>query len=135
MKILMINKYYFVKGGSERYLFDLTELLEQNGHEIIPFAMKDENNFQSEYSDYFVDHVDYDAAFNVKKLKEAGRLIYSFHARKQIDALIEATKPDVAHLHMIDHQISPAILHSLRKYRIPVVQTVHQYKLVCPNYR
>ena len=135
MKVLMVNKYYFVKGGSERYLFDLKELLEKNGHEIIPFAMKDENNFQSEYSDYFVDHVDYDAPFSLKKLSEAGRLIYSFHARKQIEALIEATKPDVAHLHMIDHQISPSILHSLRKYRIPVVQTVHQYKLVCPNYR
>lgn len=131
----MVNKYYFVKGGSERYLFDLTELLEKNGHQIIPFAMKDENNFQSEYSDYFVDHVDYDAPFSMKKLKEAGRLIYSFHAQNRIEALIEATKPDVAHLHMIDHQISPAILHSLRKYGIPVVQTVHQYKLICPNYR
>jgi len=135
MKILMVNKYYFVKGGSERYLFDLKELLEKNGHEIIPFAMKDENNFQSEYSQFFVNHVDYDTPFSVKKLKEAGRLIYSFHARKQIEALIEATKPDVAHLHMIDHQISPSILHSLRKYGIPVVQTMHQYKLVCPNYR
>ncbi len=131
----MVNKYYFVKGGSERYLFDLKELLEKNGHEIIPFAMTDDNNFQSEYSSYFVDHVDYDARFSLKKLKEAGRLIYSFQARKRIEALIEAAKPDVAHLHMIDHQISPSILHSLRKYRIPVVQTVHQYKLVCPNYR
>jgi glycosyltransferase involved in cell wall biosynthesis len=135
MKILMVNKYYFVKGGSERYLFDLKELLEKNGHEIIPFAMKDENNFQSEFSDYFVDQVNYSASLSLKKLKEAGRLIYSFHARKQIEALIEVTKPDVAHLHMIDHQISPSILHSLRQYRIPVVQTVHQYKLVCPNYR
>lgn len=135
MKILMVNKYFFVKGGSERYLFDLKELLEQNGHEIIPFAMKDENNHHTPYNDYFVDHVDYDTSFGLKKIKEAGRLIYSFHARKQIEALIEATKPDVAHLHMIDHQISPSILHSLRKYRIPVLQTVHQYKLVCPNYR
>jgi glycosyltransferase involved in cell wall biosynthesis len=135
MKILMVNKYYFVKGGSERYQFDLKELLEKNGHEIIPFAMKDENNFQSEFSDYFVDQVNYSASLSLKKLKEAGRLIYSFHARKQIEALIEVTKPDVAHLHMIDHQISPSILHSLRQYRIPVVQTVHQYKLVCPNYR
>lgn len=135
MKILMVNKYYFIKGGSERYLFDLKELLEKNGHEIIPFAMQDENNYQSQYSRYFVDPVDYDAPFSLKKLKEAGRLIYSFHARKQIEALIEATKPDVAHLHMIDHQISPSILHSLHKYGIPAVQTVHQYKLVCPNYR
>ncbi|MDZ7333738.1 MAG: glycosyltransferase [candidate division KSB1 bacterium] len=135
MKILMVNKYYYVKGGSERYLFDIKALLEQHGHEVIPFAMKDEQNFPSEYQNYFVDHVDYDAPFSLKKLKEAARLIYSLHAREKIEALIEATQPDVAHLHMIDHQISPAILHSLHRYGIPVVQTVHQYKLVCPNYR
>lgn len=131
----MVNKYYFIKGGSERYLFDLKALLEQHGHEVIPFAMKDERNVPSQYQDYFVDHVDYDAPFSLKKLKEAGRLIYSWHAREKIEALIEATRPDIAHVHMIDHQISPAILHSLGRYRIPVVQTVHQYKLVCPNYR
>ncbi len=135
MKILMVNKYFFVKGGSERYLFDLKALLEKNGHEIIPFAMKDDHNFRSEYSNYFVDHVEYDVPFSAKKFREVRRLIYSFQARKQIEALIEATRPDIAHLHMIDHQISPSILHSLRRYRIPVVQTVHQYKLVCPNYR
>lgn len=135
MKILMVNKYYFIKGGSERYLFDLKALLEQHGHEVIPFAMKDERNVPSQYQDYFVDHVDYDAPFSLKKLKEAGRLIYSWHAREKIEALIEATRPEIAHVHMIDHQISPAILHSLGRYRIPVVQTVHQYKLICPNYR
>lgn len=135
MKILMVNKYYYVKGGSERYLFDIKALLEQHGHEVIPFAMKDERNFPTEYQKYFVDHVDYDAPFSLKKLKEAARLIYSWHAREKIEALIEATRPDVVHLHMIDHQISPAILHSLHRYGIPVVQTVHQYKLVCPNYR
>ena len=135
MKILMVNKYFFVKGGSERYFFDLKELLEKMGHEVIPFAMKDENNFESEYSDYFVDHVEYNGFHDFRALRDAGRLIYSFHARKKIEALIEETRPDVAHLHMIDHQISPSILHSLAKFEIPVVQTVHQYKLVCPNYR
>ena len=44
-------------------------------------------------------------------------------------------RPDVAHLHMIDHQLSPSILHALKKFNVPVIQTVHQYKLVCPNYR
>lgn len=135
MKILMVNKYYFIKGGSERYLFDLKQLLELKGHQVIPFAMVDEQNFPSEYENYFVDHVDYNAPVSLKTLRNTGRLIYSFHARKKIEALIEVTRPDVAHLHMIDHQISPSILHSLRKYDIPALQTVHQYKLVCPNYR
>ena len=36
---------------------------------------------------------------------------------------------------MIDHQLSPSILHALQRYDIPIVQTCHQYKLVCPSYR
>ena len=40
MKILMIDKYFFIKGGSSRYMFELSELLEDRGHEIIHFSMK-----------------------------------------------------------------------------------------------
>ena len=49
--------------------------------------------------------------------------------------MLRELKPDVAHLHTIDHQISPSILPVLREERVPVVQSVHDYKLVCPNYR
>jgi glycosyltransferase involved in cell wall biosynthesis len=62
-------------------------------------------------------------------------MIYYVEARKRLEQLIEDHAPDVAHLHMIDHQLSPSILHSLKKFGIPVIQTVHQYKLVCPNYK
>ena len=139
LKILMVDKYYFIKGGAERYYFELKKILEANGHDVIPFSMKHPRNYTTEYNDYFVDNIEFNYTSQVKKaansLKIAGRIIYSLHAKKQIEALIEKIRPDVAHIHMIDHQISPSILHSLKKYDIPVVQTVHQYKLVCPNYR
>lgn len=139
LKVLMINKYHFVKGGSERYMFDLQELLEKNGHEVIPFGMADEKNIPSDYNKYFVDAIDYDFKSKVDKIlsvpKVFGRMTYSFHAKERLEALLKNTKVDIAHLHMIDHQLSPSILHVLKKYNIPVVQTVHQYKLVCPNYR
>lgn len=139
LKVLMINKYQFVKGGSERYMFDLQELLEKNGHEVIPFGMTDEKNTPSEYNKYFVDAIDYDFKSRLDKIlsmpKVFGRMTYSFHAKERLEALLENTKIDIAHLHMIDHQLSPSILHVLKKHNIPVVQTVHQYKLVCPNYR
>ncbi len=132
----MINKYHFIKGGSEKYLFELTGVLEKNGHRVIPFAMKDEKNESSPYSKYFVDNIE----FNFQKksensLKIAGRVIYSKHSQKMLEKLIRKTKPDIAHLHMIDHQISPSILNSLHQYNIPMMQTVHQYKMICPNYR
>ncbi|MDZ7319498.1 MAG: glycosyltransferase family 4 protein [candidate division KSB1 bacterium] len=139
MKILMANKFYFIKGGSERYYFELTKVLHDHGHTVIPFSMKHPRNFSSEYSDYFVDNIEFNLDSGWEKLKNspriAGRILYSMHARKKIEQLIEQTRPDIAHLHMIDHQMSPSILHSLRKYKIPVLLTAHQLKVVCPNYR
>ncbi|NQT27209.1 glycosyltransferase family 4 protein [candidate division KSB1 bacterium] len=138
LKILMVNKFFYVKGGSERYFFELSHLLESKGHTVIPFAMHHPNNVASPYSEYFVEHTEYNTSgFRrwIDQVHQAGKMIYSLHAQKQIEALIQKTRPDIAHLHMIDHQISPSILPVLKKYNIPVIQTVHQYKLVCPNYR
>lgn len=139
LKILKINKYYFIMGGSERYYFELTKVLKSRGHDVIPFAMKHPSNFDSEYSRYFVDQIEFNYGSPLQKLIKtpqiAGRIIYSLHSKTRLEQLIDACKPDIAHLHMIDHQLSPSILHVLKKHDIPVVQTVHQYKLVCPNYR
>lgn len=139
MKILTVNKFYFIKGGSERYFFELSKILTEHGHEVIPFAMKHPNNFHSDYDAYFVDNIEFNLGSNWQKIKNSmrivSRILYSFHARRKIEQLIEKTKPDIAHLHMIDHQISPSILHSLKKYDIPVLMTAHQSKLICPNYR
>ncbi|MFZ5516460.1 MAG: glycosyltransferase family 4 protein [Candidatus Zhuqueibacterota bacterium] len=139
MKILMVNKFYYIMGGSERYYFELTKILEAHGHEVIPFAMKDPKNFKTEYEEYFVDNIEFNLGSAWEKVKNSGRItariIYSLQARKRIESLIEKTRPDIAHLHMIDHQISPSILHSLKKYNIPVILTAHQSKVICPNYR
>ena len=139
MKILMVDKYHFIKGGAERYLFELTKILRQNGHTVLPFSMKHPDNFPSKYEKYFVDNIDYRLISSrqkwVKGFFIAGRMIYSLHAKKRLEKLIEDERPDIAHIHMIDHQISPSILHVLKKHGIPVIQTVHTYKLVCPNYR
>lgn len=139
MKVLMVNKYNYIKGGSERCLFEATDLLKKNGHQVVPFAMKDDQNVDVEYSQYFVDAIEFNGLNFIEKIKNApkilGRIIYSSHAKEKIEELIEKEKPDIAHLHMIDHQISPSILPVLKKHGIPIVQSVHQYKLVCPNYR
>lgn len=139
LKILAIDKYYFIKGGAERYYFEVNQILKSHGHQIIPFSMKHSDNFETEYEDYFVDNIEFNHKTQFERIwaapKIIGRIIYSTHAQKQIEKLIEKEKPDIAHLHMIDHQLSPSILHSLKKYDIPVIQTVHQYKLVCPNYK
>ncbi|MCG8607638.1 glycosyltransferase family 4 protein [bacterium] len=139
MKILMIDKYFFIKGGAERYYFELKEVLQSNGHKVVPFSMKHPRNFETPFEKFFVENIDYEFSSPFKKALAlpmvAGRMIYSPHAKQRLEKLIQKEKPDLAHLHMIDHQLSPSILHTLSKYDIPVIQTIHQYKLVCPNYR
>jgi glycosyltransferase involved in cell wall biosynthesis len=135
MKILQANKYYYLKGGAERHLFDLKELLEENGHRIIPFAMQDDKNINSSYSKYFVSNINLEkSSFSLEGLRAAGRIIYSFEARSNIEKLIKEEKPDIAHIHNIYHQISPSILTPLKKAGIPIIMTVHDFKLMCPNY-
>lgn len=139
MKILMIDKYYFIKGGAERYYFELTKVLEAHGHEVIPFSMQHEENFETPYEQDFVPNIEFNGLSAIEKLKLApeiiGRIIYSRTARDAVARLIDKTQPDIVHLHMIDHQLSPSILHAFRDAGLPVLQTCHQYKLVCPSYR
>lgn len=138
MRILMCNTFYYLRGGSERCTFDLTDLLEAHGHAVIPFAMHHPQNRPSPYADYFVSHVDFPTLLRESKgigtnLQVAERTIYSREAKQKIAALIDATKPDVAHVHGIAHEISPSIFSALRAANVPIVQTLHDYKVVCPN--
>ncbi|MFQ5822507.1 MAG: glycosyltransferase family 4 protein [bacterium] len=139
MRILTIDKFYFIKGGAERYYFELKRILEEHGHTVIPFSMVHPDNYDTPYSDYFVDHIEFNGLSTLRSIVESpkiiGRILYSKQAKQGIKRLIDDTNPDIAHLHMIDHQLSPSILDVLRDANIPVIQTLHQYKHVCPSYR
>lgn len=135
MKILMVNKFFYIKGGSETYYFALKRLLESKGHEVIDFSMKDPKNFESPYSEYFVDAVDYNGETGAKeKLRAAMNIIYSKEAKRKFEKLVIDTKPDVVHLHIFQHQLSPSILDICKKYNLPVVYTAHDLKMLCLNY-
>ncbi len=137
MKILQAHKYYRPRDGASNYMLYLTDLLQSDGHEVIPFSMKDKHNLASEYSKYFVSNADLKNPQRLsltRKLRYAGRILYSLEAKKKISRLLRAQKVDMAHLHNIYHHISPSILTRIKKAGIPIVMTVHDYKLICPNY-
>lgn len=136
MKILNINKYFYIKGGAETYYFELNNMLEKHGHQVMHFSMKHENNLPSLYKEYFVENIDYYSQTKFcQKVKNAGKIVYSFEAAKKLDLLIKQEKPDVAHLQNFHHQLSGSILKVLKKHGIPVVYTAHDLKLVCGNYK
>lgn len=136
MKILQINKFFYRRGGSESYFFDLISLLEQRGHEIVHFSMRHSENRPSPYSDFFIDEINFEKREGLySNFKKFFHSLYSAEAKEKIEQLILKTKPEIAHLHNISHHLSPSILTVLKKHRIPVIQTLHDYQLMCPNFK
>ena len=137
MKILLINNFYYNRGGDCTYLFSLKNLLEEKGHKVIIFSMNHPQNFYSEYSPYFISYINYAEEAKNKNIysgiKVLLRSIYCVEAKKNIGRLIKDTKPDLVHLNNIRHHITPSILRPLKKHNIPVVWTLHDYQLICPN--
>ncbi|MEX2015530.1 MAG: glycosyltransferase family 4 protein [Candidatus Hydrogenedentales bacterium] len=136
MNILQVNKFLWEHAGPERYMFEVSQLLESNGHTVEYFAMQHERNRASANASYFVKHIEYrdtSVAYKLRTFRETvEKTVYSPEARRKMDALLESHHYDIAHLHMISHQISPSILSALKRRRVPVVQTLHEYKLICP---
>lgn len=137
MKILMINSFHYMRGGGERCFFDLSDLLRRHGHEVIPFCMDHPRNIPSEYSDYFVSYIDFPTELSKpgigSKLHVVERVLYSREARRKVETLIEDTRPDLVHIHGFIHETSTSILPALKAAGLPVVQTLHDYKIACPN--
>ena len=134
-KIIVANKFFFRYGGVESYFFALMDLLAARGHTVAPFAMHHPQNQPTPWSRFFVSQVDYDNPSAQSRLRAAARSIYSLEARRKIKLLIEAFHPGLAHIQHIYHQISPSILDELAAHGIPIVQTIHDYKPVCPTYK
>ena len=135
-RVLMINKFLYGKGGAELYMYRLADLLDERGAEIRYFGMRHPQNLPSETERFYVSQVDFENPVTLReRVRAAGRAIYSLEARSRLADLLDAEAPfDVAHLHNTYHQLSPSFLASLRAAGVPVVMTVHDYKLVCPVY-
>jgi len=135
-RVLMVNKFQYPKGGAELYMYGLAGLLEREGVDVRYFGMRHPRNVDSDTSRHYVSEVDFEQPPpGIGRLRVAARAVYSFEARRRMSALL-ADQPafDVAHLHNVYHQLSPSILAPLHRADIPVVMTVHDYKLVCPVY-
>ena len=135
MKILLVNKYHYIKGGSETYHFGLAKLLESHGNEVIFFSMQDEKNFECAQSKYFSKNVDFNAKLSpAQKLKAGFHALYSFDAKRKIEELIKAEKPDIVHINLAHRHLSLSIIKAIKKYNIPIVFTAHDLNCICPNH-
>jgi glycosyltransferase involved in cell wall biosynthesis len=135
MKVLQVNKFLYPKGGDAICTLATGEILRAGGHEVLFWGMHHPANPDYPTAPYFTDYVDYENTRGVKgNIRMALNLLYSREAKVKISRLIDNEKPDIAHLHNIYHHISPSIIYALKEKRVPVVMTLHDYKLTCPVY-
>lgn len=112
--MLIVHNKYTQPGGEDAVFEAEKALLERMGHEVIPFV---EDN----------------ARLNgMNPLRAAGNAVWSRESQRRLRALIEEAKPEVAHFHNTFIMVSPAASYACKEVGVPVVQTLHNYRLLCP---
>lgn len=140
MKILMINKYLYPKGGAETYMLRLGACLEARGHRVEYFGMEQEQRTVGNRANAYARSVNYHGGRPVGKLRDGIASVYSAEARRKLRRVLEDFQPDACHLNNFHYQLTPAILLEIHKWRrerekiCPIVYTAHDSQLVCPNH-
>ena len=128
MRILLVNKFHYLKGGSEKYYFELGDLLKQHGHEIAFFSMKNDKNIKTNEKEYFVDEIDLNNGSKLKALD----VIYSKKNKRKMLQVIDEFKPDIIHINNFQRQLSESIIEAANEKKVPLVFTAHDVQAVCP---
>lgn len=125
MKILLVNKFLYPKGGSETYVFEVGKMLEHMGHSVTYFGQANDTNVVGNKYNLLAK----------SRVFNPFELIYSPANHKKFRQLILNEKPDIIHLNNINFQLTPSIIYAARESGVPVVWTIHDPQLVCPNHR
>lgn len=133
MRILMVNKFLYPRGGSESYMLKLGDCLKKQGHQVEYFGMYDEKNTVSNSQNITTQNMDFHSSA-VSRYLYPFKIIYSFEANKKIGQVLDEFKPDIVHMNNINFQLTPSIIYAVKKRGIPLVQTVHDYQMICPNH-
>ena len=128
MKVLLVNKFHWNKGGAEKYYFELGQLLKENGHEVAYFSMEDKRNIITGGKEYFVPNCDFD---NVSMLR-AFDIIYNKKNGRIMAHALDEFKPDIVHLNNFQRQLSSSIIKPIIQRNIPIIYTAHDYQALCP---
>jgi glycosyltransferase involved in cell wall biosynthesis len=117
MKILLVHNSYQQPGGEDVVFQQERELLDRAGHEVLTYCR---SNWEI---------AGYSA---LKRLGLIGRVTWARDSRREIASLLHSQKPDLVHVHNTFLMVSPSIYSACREADIPVVQTLHNYRLLCP---
>ncbi|GAB3203156.1 glycosyltransferase involved in cell wall biosynthesis [Pontibacter aydingkolensis] len=116
MRILIIHNHYKEAGGEDTVFFAEANLLEEHGHEVrrLTFSNSEVKSIK-------------------QKIEAAFGVIYNRKSAEIIENELNAFRPDVVHVHNFFPLVSPAVFYICHKYKVPVVMTLHNYRLICPS--
>jgi len=122
-------------------MFNVTERLSNDNHKVFPFSIHYNQNFQTQYSKYFVEPLGnrdevyfHQQGINPKSfLRTLSRLFYSKEVESAITRLANDTKPQIAYVLHYLRKLSPSLLVGLKKMNIPTIVRLSDYAMVCPQ--
>ncbi len=130
---MLVNKFYKRDGGDCIHFLALEKLLRDNGCDVAVLAMSHPRNLPFPSGSFEVPCVRIDGTLR-QKIKAASRILGGAGVRGIVRDALQSFRPDVVHLHNIHSYLSPAVAEEAHKAGIPVVWTLHDYKLICGSY-
>lgn len=134
MRIVVANNYYYLRGGSEKVMLSEMQLLKEEQHEVVPFSRQYNLNLPTNFSHYFPRDIKYINTSLLNKLHAASKMLYALDVKNKFQQLLTTVKPNIVHAHNIYGRLSTSLLDVAKNNSIPVVLTLHDYKLICPAY-
>lgn len=135
MKVLLVNKFHYKKGGAETYYFTLAEALKARGHEVIFFSMKDEKNLPCAQEQYFVSNASVNGSLR-SRLNMVMHIAYSKEAYRNMTRLLQDERPDLVMLNNIHRQITLSVIDAIKDFdpKLPIFWTMHDFATICSSY-
>ena len=134
MHVVMVNNYLYVRGGSERVMFEEAETLDREGIRVSYFGQQRDENPPLPHNDLFPAYVDPFTLSSVGKLAHVPRIVYNAEVKRRFAQFIDRVQPNLIHGHNIYGGLTTAICDVAHQRGIPMVLTLHDYKLLCPSY-
>ncbi len=132
-KILLVNKFYYPRGGAEVVMMNTESLLISAGYDVAVYSMQYPGTVDSPYKKYFASEVNFRGGF-CEKWKGMRRTLGLGDIKESFERILDDFQPDVVHLHNIHSYLSPVVAQIAHSRGIKVVWTLHDYKLLCPAY-
>ncbi len=119
MKIVVVHNSYQLPGGEDTVFANETRLLEEHGHKVVAYHRSNH---------------ELDSMSALQRLTMPKEMIHSGNSKREIEKLLRDERPDLVHVHNTFMMISPAVYEACQELGIPVLQTLHNFRLLCPGW-